>query len=287
MKTPRANPPRPAAGWGTRLWSVLLRFPAVRRRLVFHLTHHHFRELDVRVPLAGGIACPVHERANLHSFAEIFCRHEYVDLWDHVALPRRWIDLGAHAGYFSLDLAARHAAAGSGGDWRAVLVEPDPRLRAVIEDGIHSNSLSAQATLLAGLIGAAAAPGGTAPFALREGMVSARALATEAGPVTEVPVLSETALLAALPPPCDLIKVDIEGGEYDFVRAYPGVLRQARACVIEWHAPTADDPRRGELDRALEASGLGRRITLRGPSPGSGDGPLAVTGLDLFLRDSA
>lgn len=271
---------------GTRLWSLLLRPTAVRRRILFHLTQYHFREIGLRVPLGAGVSAPVHARENLHSFAEIFCRHEYLGLWSHLPRPRRWLDLGAHAGYFTLDLAARHAAAGTGRDWRAVLVEPDPRLHPVIEDGLASNQLASQATLLAGLIAPLPAPGTAVRFALRGGMVSSGAVTAEDREVTDVPVVSEAALLAALPPPYDLIKVDIEGGEYDFGRAYPAVLASARACVIEWHAPVHDDPRPAELARALAAAGLGRRVVLRPAGPGADRGPLAITGLDLFLRDA-
>jgi len=276
---------RPRRGLGTRLLDLLLRIPGLRQRVAFHLRQEHFAELRLRVPLGGGLDAPIHAHENLYSFGEIFCAHEYEPAWRHLPLPQRWLDLGAHAGYFSLQLAARHAAASRDAHWQALLVEPDPRMRAVIEDGIHSNGLASRLRLLGGLL----CPGsGAAAFTLRHGMVSsADAEAIQGGRTITVPIIDEATILAALPPPYDLIKLDIEGGEYDFVRAYPQICRAARACLIEWHAADPGDSRRTELARTLQGHGLSRRIELRAPGRGVGDGPLSWTGLELYLREAA
>ena len=39
-----------------------------------------------------------------------------------------------------------------------------------------------------------------------------------------------------LPPPYDLVKIDIEGAEADFLRAYPKVLSATRHLLMEWHS---------------------------------------------------
>ena len=148
----------------------LLRYsPRLRRFLATLVKHHYFRELGLRIPIGPGISCPIHSRENLGSFSEIFCRQEYSGIWEHLAPPLRWLDLGAHAGYFTLYVAARHATVGSKADWRAALVEPDPRMQDVIVDGIESNRFSAQTKVLAGMLGSS---NRRPRFALREGMLS-------------------------------------------------------------------------------------------------------------------
>ena len=254
----------------------------LRRRVVFHVKHRYFPDLGLTVPIGGGLSCPILAEENMYSFREIFGDREYAGLAAHLALPQRWIDLGAHAGYFSLSLAAQHAAAGTGDAWQAALVEPDPRMLPVIQAGLDRNGIAGQVRLLAGLVGSGA---GEKPFALRGGMLSS-ASAADAPTEREVavPVVTELMLLAALPPPYDLVKVDIEGGEYDFVRHYGQICRAARALVMEWHVPSVADGRLAELRSALQVLGFARRVVLREARAGAGEGPLAVTGLDLFLR---
>ena len=38
-----------------------------------------------------------------------------------------------------------------------------------------------------------------------------------------------------MPGPYDLVKVDIEGGEYEFLSHYKEVLAQAKYLILEWH----------------------------------------------------
>lgn len=280
-----SQPGKPPRGLGTRVLDVLLKPAGVRRRVAFHLKQEHFIELGFRVPIGGGLNAPIHAHENLYSFGEIFGAHEYGGLWQHIPVPRRWLDLGAHAGYFTLSVAAQHAMAGNARDWRAVLVEPDPRMRPVIEDGINANGLGANIRLLQGLLG-----GGEkeSSFTLRDGMLSsAHAGDAAGGTAIAVPTITEAAILATLPAPYDLVKIDIEGAEYDFVRAYPQICRGARALVLEWHAPTERDARREELAQTLRAHGLTRCATLRAASHGGAGGALAWSGLELYLRENA
>lgn len=265
------------------LVSGLFRSARLRRLLVRQVKQHHFRELGLRLPIGHGLHCPLHTHENVASFSEIFCQQEYAGLWEHIAPPARWLDLGAHAGYFTLSVAARHAQAGTAATWRAVLVEPDPRMREVIASGLELNRLGAQAQVLTGLVGSGPP---LTRFALREGMLSS-SVDLWGGKLIDVPRIDEATLLAALPPPYDLVKIDIEGSEYDFVRAYPTICASARTCVIEWHAPTADAPALAELVRTLHTHGLTRRITLRPGARCLTHGPRSFSGLDLFLRADA
>ena len=98
--------------------------------------------------------------------------------------------------------------------------------------------------------------------------------------------MGEDKLLAALPPPYDLVKLDIEGAEYDFVRSYGAICRAARAMVVEWHATSASDPRVEELRTMLSQHGLSRAIPIRPQRIASAGGPFVASGLELFLRES-
>ena len=271
---------------GSRLMGALLRPAWLRRRLVFALRQGHFAELNLCVPIGGGLVAPILTADSVHSFGEIFCGQEYAGIFGLVPAPRRWIDLGAHAGYFTLLLAARHAAARSGGDWEALLVEPDPRIQPALSAALALNGLGGRTRILAGVVGAADRGAGTCiPFVLRSAMASSADLGLpgRAG-VVEVPVIAEAALMEALPPPYDLVKLDIEGAEYAFVRDYPAVCRAARAMVVEWHARSADDGRVASLRRDLLAHGFARSTALRAVRERGEGGEGAASGLELFWR---
>jgi len=54
--------------------------------------------------------------------------------------------------------------------------------------------------------------------------------------------------------PIDVLKVDIEGGEYPFVEANPDIFLASQVVVMEIHGN--DERRVDDMFRAIEASGL-------------------------------
>jgi hypothetical protein len=110
--------------------TVALRTPFLRKRAVYHFLHEYFPDLELSIPLSHGFWCPIPGPDAIYSLSEIFLKDEYGSFLNEIPLPRRWMDLGCHAGYFTLYLAWQHAVAGSTGDWRALLIDADPRTEA-------------------------------------------------------------------------------------------------------------------------------------------------------------
>ena len=158
---------------------LILRAPGMRRRLAFEIKNRYFQDLKLSLGVEEGLTCPIHAEENMYSFTEIFVEREYAGLLDQIPAPMRWLDIGAHAGYFTLFAAAWNAKLGRRDGWSAVLVEPDPRMLPVIEAGFDLNGFSGRMKVLAGAISA----GGREiqPFVLRSGMESSsiRAWAAE------------------------------------------------------------------------------------------------------------
>src|SRR6516165_7517463 len=69
-----------------------------------------------------------------------------------------------------------------------------------------------------------------------------------------VRVIPPAEILAALPPPYDLIKIDIEGAEGDFIEAYRTVHAHAAAILMEWHSPDKEGSKEKSIRKLLEAS---------------------------------
>src|SRR5688572_24879872 len=151
-----------------------LRLPAIRKRIAYELRRDYFDDLQVFIPLGHGIKCPIRRDEYVHSFSEIFLANEYGDFLDYIPLPRRWIDLGCHAGYFSAFLAW-HSRRNNTDDFTALLVDADPRVKADVEFLARVNKLERRFTFLPGLIQAGA---GEKPFGLRPGMTSSSELKT-------------------------------------------------------------------------------------------------------------
>ena len=238
--------------------TAAMRLPFIRKRAAHHFRMDYYPDLEVSIPLGNGLWCPVLDRNSIHSFGEIFVEREYGEALDAIPPPRRWVDLGCHAGYFSLYLAWRLAGAGAADgaarDWRALLVDADPRMEPLARGALDMNGFSRNYTFRAGLVSKGA---GEREFALRDGMTSSTDVqANGANAVRKIPVLTPGEMLAAFPPPYDLIKVDIEGGEADFVECYKDVYTQSAAILMEWHSKDAKGAAAGPLRAGLEAAGF-------------------------------
>ena len=231
----------------------VLGIPAIRRRVIFEIKHRWYKDLDIVIPLSRGFVCPIPEQDALYSFAEIFAENEYGSFLQHTGLPKRWIDMGCHAGYFTLYLAWTRARSGDC-DWSALLIDADSRMKEQTEKTIERNQIRKNCELIWGLISSRE---GMNDFGLRVGMGSSTNLSV-AGicNVTSVRTISPSEILNAFPPPYDLIKVDIEGCEYDFVESYEEVYRWASALLVEWHSSDREGSGEIRLREGIEARGF-------------------------------
>ncbi|HWB58211.1 MAG TPA: hypothetical protein VG733_01915 [Chthoniobacteraceae bacterium] len=257
----------------------------IRERAAHHFLIDYYPDLQLSIPLGDGFHCPLLTRDAVHSFSEIFVAGEYAAVFDEIPLPRRWIDLGSHAGYFSLWLAWRLAAAGQGREWNALLVDADPRMEPLARAALDRNGLAQNYQYLSGLISKG---GGDRDFALRDGMISSMDIAARNGEaakeVRRVGIVTPAAILAALPPPYDLVKVDIEGGEADFVECYKDVYTHARAILMEWHSRDREGAAAAPLRAALEAGGFVYVKDVRRMRAEPLDGGWCSSGVQLYRR---
>jgi FkbM family methyltransferase len=229
-----------------------LRSSWLRPKIAFELRRAGYADLEVTIPLSHGMAVPIRREDFVHSFTEIFLAHEYGDFLERMPLPRRWLDLGCHAGFFSTLLAWEWRKRGSE-DFRAFLVDADPRVAADIAHLVKLNRLDRQFEFAAGLIGEGT---GQAEFALRDGMGSSTDLRTRADAVQQVPILGPAEMREKLPPPIDLVKLDIEGAEFCFIEHYAEVLSAAAHVVAEWHSWDSHGAGEGQMIDAMAKRGL-------------------------------
>lgn len=255
-----------------------LRSAWLRPKIAFELRRASYADLEVAIPLSHGMAVPIRREDFVHSFTEIFLAGEYGDFLERIPLPRRWLDLGCHAGYFSTLLAWEWRKRGSE-DFRALLIDADPRVAPDIAHLVEMNRLENQFECVTGVVG-----GGTghAEFALRDGMGSSIDLRTRADAVQRVPILAPAEMLGRLPPPIDLIKLDIEGAEFCFLEHYAEVLSAAAYVVAEWHSWDSDGKGEGQMTDAMAKRGFAFVAALQSRKLHSIQGKPLSTGCHLY-----
>jgi FkbM family methyltransferase len=207
---------------------------SIRDKIIFHLKQKYYPHLDIVVPFGEGFSCPVVSPEAWYSFQEIFLQEEYKAVFEKIPLPARWIDVGCHVGYFSFWVAWLWAKKSSEKSYGALLIDADRRARQAVRKIVDLNGLEAQWKFEQGAISAGKK---SVEFTQRCAMASSvSALGTASRTRYSVPVLTAEKIIRNFPGPYDLIKVDIEGSEYDFLTAYEPVLAQTRHLVLEWHS---------------------------------------------------
>jgi FkbM family methyltransferase len=264
--------------------TIPLKFGFIRRRVAYEL-RPWFRDVEFEIPLSEGLACPIAQWDSMHSFSEIFVTNEYGAFLDGIPLPQRWLDLGCHAGYFTLYLAWKNAIAGRAKDWTALLIDADPRMAPLASWTLKRNSIDGNATFKLGMIGEGT---GERDFALRSGMGSSSDVSSApADAVCRVPCITAEEIARVFPPPYDLIKIDIEGAEYDFARGYRDLCRAATYLLIEWHSHDREGAREPELRKLCAANGFEYVKEIRAKREICDHGAWNSSGVQLYRRIQA
>lgn len=278
--------------WGKRLALAAVGQPWLRAKLCAWLREVAPGEFRPPVLLGDGLGAPWFDHELATSFAEIFVGGEYAGLLGREPLPARWLDLGCYGGFFTLWLVAQRRRAGLPADFAALLVDGDPTHLGYVGEMIRLNRWEGRCRFRHGAIAAgpgAVGGGATVDFALRPYMGSAAVVAA-AGPgdgsaTVRVPVLDEDELRRCLPPPYDLVKVDIEGGEFAFFQHYRGLLRETRALVMEWHSWHAGGGGLGQLVALARELGFGPPVELGAARDVGGKRPPERCGVVYFVNE--
>lgn len=210
------------------------------------------RIVPCALPGVAGGSLVLRNKWQVASLRDVFLSSHYWRLFDQLETPPSLIvDLGGHCGHFvvlcELVLEERFGASQA----RYLIVEGLPDLIDEIRATLDDTGLGARATVLHGLAGRrdgfAVLKSGSA------NLLETSAILRQDGPRSvRVPYVD---LLRHLPDgqTIDILKVDIEGSEYDLVANYPAVLARTRLVAMEIH--DVGQPAQVVLD-ALAASGL-------------------------------
>jgi len=262
--------------------TAMLKQPELRRRVIFELEQNYYQDLNISVPLDFCLICPITLADHWHSFVEIFVERVYASAFNSIALPSRWVDIGCHAGYFSLFLIGLRAKQNRSGDFRCLLIDADPRVKLAVKKLVSLNRLEERMTFQHGAV---AKGHGEVSFSMRSVMSSAVTVSGQGdGQTATVPIASQEDLLLSLAPPYDLIKVDIEGMEHEFFSNYDRIIRASSYLLVEWHSWHTGGGGASQICKLAEAQGLKLILEPVAPHTVQVDGKSEQCGTFLFGR---
>ena len=209
--------------------SFLLKFKFIRNRLKFHFLHSYFNELQLSIPVGNGYIAQLLETDAYDSFSEIFIQQEYSDFIPDEPITSI-LDIGANYGYFSLWLQSKR----SQDKIYSTLIEPSLRCRRSLEKLVKLPRLQNRFQYLQRAVGDPKEP--LIKFFDRPYMAGSIFESEHSDPPYHANTLKSSEVLSSNSSSYDLIKCDIEGGEWDLLIHYPSILKNSKFLVMEWHS---------------------------------------------------
>ena len=254
-----------------------------RKKAIFQLKQYFYPELGFKIEIGNGLCCPIVDPSASYSFTEIFFDNEYKSVFKEISLPNTWLDLGSHYGFFSLYVASLKKKDLGPSNFKALLVDADSRVSEGVQKLIRLNRLESHFTFTHGAI---ASGSGTVSFAEQEVMSSSLANIT-VNPIhncRKVPIIDQSSILNLLSPPYDLVKIDVEGGEYDFFVSYERVLEETKHLVVEWHSWHSGGGGCQQIHELAEMYGFRLIKVIQNPKLCDVSNPKNLVGVLLFSK---
>jgi len=225
------------------------------------------RKMNLDWKLRSGVSILIRNYAEWCTFNDIFTNDEYglalTETLKDSGADLRVLDLGANVGFFTIRLVDLMLQEHSERRLSLTLIEGSADVCAELRRRVAIKDERIKIEVLNGLVGKRS---GTAALnRSREDSsnfvsdsVNTGAWTRDRSPEVQQYVDVETMVGAS--EVIDLIKCDIEGSEFDFIQAYPGLLARTQRLVVEFHAAFGDVGRAADC---LKAAGFDRRQDLR------------------------
>ena len=209
--------------------SLFFKFKFLRNRLKFHFLYSYFHELQITIPVGSDYWAHLCENDSYDSFSEIFIQQEYSDF-----IPKEnlftILDIGANYGYFSLWLQSIRPK----DKLYSILVEPSLRCRRSLEKLVGTPQLENRFRYVPRAI---ADPNlSHVKFFDRPYMAGSIFESDNTDFSYNANTLKTSDIPSSSLGSYDLVKCDIEGGEWDLLKYYSSILQKSKFLVMEWHS---------------------------------------------------
>jgi FkbM family methyltransferase len=238
------------------------------RKLPGFLYRRLARWITCEVQLMGEHPLALNNKFQVNSLQDVFCHPFYWQLYGWLPSPPSLVvDLGAHCGHFSLlaDICFRTQFGAC--DVEYLLIEPNPKLSQVLGQNLRRSGLCRRHSIRQGLVGAKRA-GSDELWVCSHNFLSASLQPAPDTYSVTADYLDLDALTANRE--IDLLKIDIEGAEYDLAATYADLLRRVSRVMIEIHE------RSGAHVQAIYSSFEKAGLRLRSPALKHGNALLGM-----------
>ena len=229
--------------------SFLLKFKFIRNRIRFRFFHNYFHELNLSIPVGSDYWAHLYENDSYNSFSEIFIKQEYSDF-----IPNETIltvlDIGANYGYFSLWLQSKRPH----DKIHLILIEPSVRCSRSLKKLIDLPQLRDRFRYLQRAIGNPKDP--QIKFFDRPYMAGSIFESDNAVSSYHANTLKSSEVFSSGTSSFDLIKCDIEGGEWNLLINYPSILQKSKFLVMEWHSWHSGGGSFPQIEKKLQEIGF-------------------------------
>jgi FkbM family methyltransferase len=185
------------------------------------------------------------------SFKDVFCHPFYWQLFHFINdSPKLVVDLGAHCGHFTALAEICFQSKFSSNETEYILVEPNPYLLPILNQNLSNMNLLHRVRVEQGLLGKKT---GTEKLWIKPKNYLSTGLSysKDAKPF-EVQFIDLEKILGN--EIIDLMKLDIEGGEFDFVRYNLDIFKKVNLLFMELH--DASQELHDDIFNALNSVGL-------------------------------
>jgi FkbM family methyltransferase len=211
------------------LWSNLLKITSFRKAILAHLHADYFHEFNHSISLEDDYRAYLCENDAYDSFSEIFIQQEYSDfIPDENILTI--LDIGANYGYFSLWLQSKRSQK----KIHSTLIEPSIRCRRSLEKLVKLPRLQNRFQYLQRAVGDPEKQ--NIKFFDRPFMAGSIFESDHKEASYPAKTLKASDVFSSKSNTYDLIKCDIEGGEWNFLIHYASILKNSKFLVMEWHS---------------------------------------------------
>ncbi len=222
------------------------------------LKKNYYEDLELMLDIGFGLRYPLVLPQAWSSFREIFLEGEYAEAFDRIPLPNRWLDLGCCFGCFSLFIVWLKRKQGVSEDSHALLVDGNSRVEKSVRKLLSTNKLDRQLDFRFGVIDSSNDSVGFDESQLITSGVDR--LISKSNKITSQvahnPVISEKRIMEIMPPPYNLVKLDIEGSEYEFLSNYTNILQQTENLLMEWHDWHRGGGGKAQLEELIRKQGF-------------------------------
>lgn len=212
------------------------------------------RLITCELQLLDNAKIALQSKYEVASFQDVFCQPFYWQILNLVNEPLKLIvDCGAHCGHFSIlaDICFQNKFGVENiQDTRYLLIEPNPHLLPVLQKNINDTNLTSRSQIIAGLLGSQ--NGYDTLWINPKNYLSASLQPSKDAKPHKIQYIDLLNIIGDRT--IDLIKIDIEGAEYNFVKENIKLLQKANLIFLELHHESLD--KQHELFQSLAAIGL-------------------------------